>query len=215
MNSKKAVILAGGDLRVTLAVQTLSRQTDFVVAANGGLRHAERLGVAPDLIVGDFDSAPPETLAKYADVPRETHRADKDLLDLELAIERVLAQEITHLHLLGVLGGRFDQSLAAVLIAARHVTEGVTVSLHSGVQDVFFLVGPERRTFALPPDSVFSVLSLVATSTLSLEGAKFPLDHHSLKFGVGLGVSNRTLKEPLTVTLVEGLVALVIEHETV
>ena len=214
MNSKKALILAGGDLRVTLAVQTLCRRADFIVAADGGLRHAERLDIKPNLVVGDFDSATPETLGAFADVPRETHSADKDLLDLELAIDRVLEQGITHLHLLGVLGSRFDQSLAAVLIAARHVTEGASVSLHSGVQDVFFLAGPERRTFALPPDSVFSVLSLVAKSTLSLEGAKFRLDQ-PLKFGVGLGVSNRTLKEPLTVTLVDGLIALVVEHGTV
>ena len=215
MSVKRAVVLAGGKLKLTTAVQTLGRKADFIVAADSGVRHAERLELTPDLIVGDFDSATPDVLARFADVPRETHRADKDVLDLELAIDHALAQEITHLYLLGVLGSRFDQSLAAVLIAARHAREGVAVSLHSGAQDVFLLAGPERRTFALPPGSVFSVLSLVAQSTLSLEGAMFPLERYPLAFGVGLGVSNRTLRKPLTVTLVEGLIALSVEYETV
>ena len=59
----------------------------FVVACDAGYRNAVRLGVQPDLIVGDFDSAPrPETTGKTIVLPHvkddtDTHYAATWLLD--------------------------------------------------------------------------------------------------------------------------------------
>lgn len=41
---------------------TTPTQNDFVIAADGGFRYLEKLGIDPDLVLGDFDSlgAPPQ-----------------------------------------------------------------------------------------------------------------------------------------------------------
>lgn len=206
----KAVILAGSAVVPTEALSARCRGADLVVAADGGVRHAGPLGLRPNLIVGDFDSATPEELAPFWAVPRRTHPPRKDLLDLELAAAEAVRRGASELLLVGALGGRFDQSLAALFIAMR-LRERLDVSLHSGWSEVYALLAGDHLTLALPEGQRFSVLSL-EPSRLSLAGASYPLTRAALPFGVGLGVSNEVATSPLEVTLHEGRAFLVLEY---
>ncbi len=206
----KAVILAGSDVTSTPALRARCEGAALVLAADGGVRHALPLGLSPDLIVGDFDSATPEELARYPDVPKQEHPPRKDLLDLELAADEAARRGATELVFVGALGGRFDQSLAALFIAAR-LRERFAVSLHSGWGEVYVLLSGDALSLPLPPGQPFSVLSLTA-SVLSLEGSSYPLTRAPLPFGVGLGVSNEVVSPPLKLTLHEGRAFLVLEY---
>ena len=93
--TKTAVILSavpvGGEMRRYLTPDA------FVVACDAGYRNAMRLGVQPDLIVGDFDSAPrSETTGKTIVLPHvkddtDTHYAARWLL--EQGVESLAARE--------------------------------------------------------------------------------------------------------------------------
>ncbi len=198
----KALVLAGSSVTVTDALKALCQEADFVVAADSGVRHAPALGVTPDLIVGDFDSATEADLAHYPDVPRQTHPVRKDALDLELALQEATVRGAAELLIVGALGGRFDQTLAALFIAAR-LKPQYDVTLHSGHSAAYPLCAGDTLTLHLPAGLTFSVLSLEA-SRLSLTGASYPLTDADLPFGVGLGVSNETTAAPLVATLHEG-----------
>lgn len=206
------MILAGGPVTPTDALLKQCRGAGLVIAADGGVRHAGPLNLHPDLIVGDFDSATPEELAPFAGTPRQTHPPRKDRLDLELAADEAVRRGATDLLFVGALGGRFDQSLAALFIATR-LREHLNVSLHSGWSEVRVLRAGDDLTLALPVRQRFSVLSL-EPSVLSLFGASYPLTRAALPFGVGLGVSNEVSKPPLQVSLHEGRAFLVLEVET-
>ncbi len=207
----KAVILAGGDIAVTDALKNTCRDAELVVAADSGLRHAAALGVSPDIIVGDFDSVTREVLADYPEVERLEHPAEKDLLDLELALDYAKEKGAAHYLIVGGLGDRFDQSLAAVFIAARWKRAGYGVSLQSGDRALYPLAGEDEVKLELPPGQHFSLLSLAETSAVSLEGAKYPLERYALPFGVGRGVSNEVAGVPLKVELHGGLALLIVE----
>jgi thiamine pyrophosphokinase len=211
-NTIKALILAGGDLTPTPVLLEAARLSELIIAADSGLRHARTLGVKPDVIVGDFDSVSERDLASYPSVPQVHYPVDKDQLDLEIAIDYALEQGARQLYLAGVLGGRLDQLLAALLIAAGLRERGVAVSLHGSHQDVY-LMSEETITLALAPLTLFSVLSLYAESVLSIDNARYPLKDALLEYGTGLGVSNRTTELPLTVDVTKGLIALIIERE--
>jgi thiamine pyrophosphokinase len=203
----KAVILAGGELNLT---GDLRRHLDghaLIIAADGGLAHARALELTPDLVVGDFDSVTPDVLAAYPEVPRETHPPAKDALDLELAIDYALARGATELLVVGALGGRLDQTAAALFIAARLKREGYAVTLHSGREQVRFAAQGETLLLELPTGARFSLLSLCAPATVSLAGCRYPLERAPLPFGVGLGVSNEVTQPPLRVRVHDGLVA--------
>lgn len=208
----KALILAGSEVTTTPALKTLCGGADLVIAADSGVRHATPLGVTPDLIVGDFDSATAEDLARYPQVPKQTHPPRKDWLDLELALTEALARSASELLLVGVLGGRLDQTLAALFIAAR-ARQRVSVTLHDGHSAAYPLKAGDVLSLPLPMGTPFSVLSLEPVSIISLGGASYPLREARLPFGVGLGVSNETIADTLDITLHEGLALLLLEFQ--
>lgn len=66
--TKRAVILSA--MPVTPALSAYLQLGDTVVACDAGYRNAAVLGIQPDLIVGDFDSAPkPETTGDMIILP--------------------------------------------------------------------------------------------------------------------------------------------------
>ncbi len=207
-----AVVLAGGTVRASERLLSLVAGAAFVVAADGGLANAERLALRPNLIVGDFDSVTPEVLDRYPGLPQLRHPRIKDSLDLELALDEVDRRGWRHVVVVGALGDRVDQTLAAVLIAACRARTGTSILLANGVQEVWLLSTGDVREPGLPAGTVFSVSSLVGDARVDVEGARFELTGATLPFGVGIGVSNEAGSR-LVVRVIEGLVALTVEWE--
>lgn len=207
----KAVILAGGDLVPAPYLRELTAGAGLVVAADSGLRHAEPLGLEPQVVVGDFDSVSTEVLARYPQLPRHSHPVDKDLLDLELAIALATARGATELVVVGAFGSRLDQTLAAILIGARLVREGMPVSLHDGERDAYFVSAGRSFSLSLPSGTTFSLLAL-QEARCTVTGAAYQLDDATLRFGVGLGLANRARDGGPRLAVYEGLVALIVER---
>lgn len=97
--SKRAVILSA--VPVAAALGRYVQPGDFIVACDAGYRNAARLGLQPDLIVGDFDSAPqPKTAQETIVLPHV-----KDDTDTQYAARWLLEQGYDEITLLGALGG--------------------------------------------------------------------------------------------------------------
>ncbi len=205
-----AAVLAGGPVHADVRLEHAVRRAELVVAADGGMALAEQLGVDVDLWVGDFDSAAPALLRRHPEVPRFSHPPDKDELDLELAIAAATERGATELILGGVFDGRLDQTLAALLIAARLREDGVRVRLFGGTHEARLLLAGDEAVLDLPAGTLFSLLSLRGEARVDLRGVRFPLEDASLPYGVGLGLSNRA-KDGAAVTVRAGTVAVIVE----
>ena len=79
--SRCVIFCAAGFERLAVPMEP----EDFVIAADGGLRHTERLGIVPDVILGDFDS--------LGRVPAGSNvfPVEKDDTDAMLAVRRGLS----------------------------------------------------------------------------------------------------------------------------
>ncbi|PHR22400.1 MAG: thiamine diphosphokinase [Hoeflea sp.] len=200
-NSTFAVLL-GGTLEIDDRVLELL-QGARVIAADGGMRHAQALGVLPEVWVGDFDSTPDGLSEFHAATPRMPFPAEKNFTDGELAIEEAIERGATRLVLIGSFGGeRTDHSLSHLLLAVTLAERGFEVVLTSGQEEAVPLL-PGSRELELPAGSLFSVVAFTDLAGLSLTGAKYPLDQADIAFGASRTISN-VAEGPVTASLGAG-----------
>ena len=76
---KKTLILLGGNLYQGRGYQ--KEKFDYVIAADGGLIAAEKMGILPTHIVGDFDTVPKEMVDFYQkkNIPVRIFQPEKDM----------------------------------------------------------------------------------------------------------------------------------------
>lgn len=209
---KVALILAGGTPPVPALHPALKEGAQLVVAADGGLALADRLGVSPDLLIGDMDSLDPRDLARHPGLEPDVHPARKDKLDLELAIDAALARGATELRLVGALGDRLDQSLAGLLIASRLAAEGVSVSFYAGRHEAHVVAGGNEVALASEPGAAVSLIAMTTGASVTLAGVEYPLERAPLPYGSGLGVSNAALEASVGLSVHSGVVVLIRAH---
>ena len=201
-------ILLDGDLTPT---ERLKRQIAGarVLAADGGMRHAETLGVTPERWVGDFDSASDELIAAHDRVPRDRHPPLKAAADGELAIELALAAGARELVVCGALGGqRSDHMMFTLLLAIRLADEkAVPMLLSSGTEEAVPLRPGRTIEPGYPEGTLFSVVPVSELAGLTIENAHWPLDAVDVKQGSTLTLSN-VARHNTRVTLRSGAAAL-------
>jgi thiamine pyrophosphokinase len=208
------VILAGGDLQVSARVLERLRGVDLVVAADGGARHAQTLGISVDLWVGDFDSSQ-GLEADLSNVPREGHPVDKNQVDTELALLAARSRGAAEALVIGAFGGRFDHALTIATVALRNTLAGFAVDLESGSEAGWSLVPGRDLMLDFKPGTTFSVIALGSVAVgLTVTGAKWPLERADLPFGFGWGVSNLALG-PVRFSLEAGMALVVAQFQLV
>jgi thiamine pyrophosphokinase len=184
------VLLAGGVLEVSDRVLERVQNATFVVAADGGARHAATLGLTIDVWVGDFDSSDDLNLS----APRQTFSREKDKTDLELALEVAKNSGATSALVIGAFGGRFDHALGIALMAVRETSAGFTIDLESGSETGWILTSERPLELPLTQGQTFSLLALNGDARgLTITGAKWNLEGVVLNFGSSLGISNEAL----------------------
>lgn len=201
-------ILLDGDLTPTARLRARIEGAR-VVAADGGMRHAQALGVTAERWVGDFDSAPPALMEAHDDVPRERHPARKAVADGELAIDHALDLGARELVLCGALGGqRSDHMLFTLLLAIRLAeTRGIPIMLSSGREEAVPLLPGKTIETGLPDGTLFSIIPFSKLTGLTISDAQWPLDAVDVEQGSTLTLSN-IARQNTRVTLRTGTAAL-------
>lgn len=207
----RALIAINGTIEDYAAISAQLRPDDYLVGADGGTQHLLALQRVPNVVVGDLDSLPAAVVdALVAQGVRiERHRREKEQTDLELAIERAIADGADEIILIGALGGRLDQTLANLLILAQR-TWTARVRVLEGAQVAEIVRGPGQLTLHGAPGATVSLIPLSSTvEGITYTGLRYPLDDATLPFGSTRGVSNEFAAAEANIAIRAG-VALVI-----
>jgi thiamine pyrophosphokinase len=154
----------------------------LVFYADGGVRHTARLGLRPDVVIGDRDSS------KYADIILP---AEKKITDTEACIDHALASGCDEIALLGATGGRLDHFLGNIGLLEK---AGGRMFILDYSHEIRLIGGGAKID---PPHRYryFSVIPLDETvEGVTISGAKYPLENAVLHRSATMGVSNEPLE---------------------
>ena len=193
MSCKKIVIICGGECRCENISKEIFENA-FVIAADSGYDTAKKLGVTPDLLVGDMDSISelPENVAT------RRVKAEKDDTDTMLAADIACDMGAEEIEIVGGGGGRADHFLSNIFLLESLAERGVKARLHDGVNSVRFLCDGTVRL--KNKGGYFGILAL-EDSTVTAEGCKYSLRDAPLKRSLPYAVSNEVMGEYATVTV--------------
>lgn len=184
----RCVIIGGAPIHSYETVKEYLAEDDLYVFCDSGLSHLERLGVSPDLIIGDFDSwDDPHLSAETIILPRE-----KDDTDTMFAIKEMVRRGCTDFLLLGVAGKRLDHTLgnlAGLLYLDAQGCHAVAVDDYSEISVVNGKEATVEDRF-----SYFSLLSIGGTASgITIQHAKYPLHNAEMNDCDPFGISNEVL----------------------
>ena len=177
-----------------------------MLCADSGLRLCQRLGLRPDLVLGDFDSlgSVPESL------PHMTVPVEKDDTDTLLAARVALEKGFRDIRIFGAFGGRLDHTLANIQtleFLLEHGAEGVLVS-----SDNYAVLqkGGTARSYPRIGGFSFSVFALSERcSGVTITGTYYPLENGTLTRSFPLGVSNHITADSAAVSVDSGILLIV------
>jgi len=207
---QRIIIFANGELPDLDRARLLIQKQDYIICADGGIRHAQALDVSPDLILGDMDSAEKGQLRKFQDanIAIELFPQDKDETDLELALNRALTLSPEKIVVMAALGGRLDQTLANITLLTDPRLSLVDVRLDDGVEEIFFC-----RDRARVHGSRGDLVSLIpwgsAVSEIKTEELKWALENETLYPERTRGISNEMLGKSASISMGSGLLLVV------
>ena len=183
-------------------------EDDFVIAADGGLRHTEKLGIVPQEILGDFDSL------GYTPTGANVFPVEKDDTDAMLAVRRGLQLGYREFVLYGSVDGfRLDHTVANFQTLQFLADRGAAGYL---VGRDFLITVVKEGAIAFPAGcrGTLSVFCLGSdASDVTLEGLYYPLKNGTLTAGFPLGVSNHFTGDPARISVARGSLLVLWQRE--
>ena len=206
---KRCVVIGAVD--IDFQAKNLIRDTDFVICADRGWQNAEKHGIKPDMIVGDFDSSPyPED----ADASVTVLPVVKDDTDTFYIARYIVENGYTDVLMLGLLGGkRIEHTIANIqtlVFFARNRINATAMDRYSTLMVI------KDGCITLPdmPDKFFSLFSMGEKAEgVSIKGAKYPLSDYTLTNYFPIGVSNEFIGENVDITVANGSILLIITQK--
>ena len=182
---------------------------DLVIAADGGLTHLSKIGLSPDVILGDFDSL------GYIPEGAQVFPVEKDDTDVMLAVRHGLKAGFREFLIYGGMDGkRLDHAMAnfqALAFLRRNNAHGYLIGLEQSAT----VISGESAVFSSGATGTLSVFCLGDdTSGVFIRGLKYSLENGTLSADFPLGVSNHFTGAEAEITVKDGSLLLLWDTQT-
>ncbi len=204
--SNKVLLFVNGDLPAPENLLSMIHSNDILVAVDGGLRHIHKLGLKPDLIIGDLDSAEPDQVddSQSKGVKVLSFPTEKNETDLELAINEALKLSTSAIWVIAALGKRIDQTLGNIFLLTRPDLTGQDIRLVDGENEVLLI----RSSYTIHgrPGQWVSLLPIHGpVEGIRTTGLLYALENETLYPEKTRGISNTLTSPTASITIENGM----------
>ena len=190
MERKKAFIYTGGTVFDEYVIEK-PEAGDLIIAADAGYLVAKRMGITPNVLLGDFDTLGEENIPQGIECIRVP--TEKNDTDTQLAVKVAIERGAWEIVIVGGLSGRLDHTLSTLSILEdlwKRKEGRIYATLTDGKNRVRYI----RGSGAILPRSQYRYFSLIAADEIvkgvTLEGCKYPLKNGRISRRHQWAVSN-------------------------
>lgn len=204
----KTLIITGGSVDVDAAFSY--EEFSEIIAVDGGIEAAYKMGIVPTHMIGDFDTVDLSLVAKLKEqkVQCITLNPHKDQTDTQEAVDWALKLGSEEIWIIGAIGTRMDHTLANIGLLEgirRAGCKGYILNSHNKMYLVHDRQVLNRETLYGPYVSLIPFTQHVTGVTL--KGFAYPLEKQNFETGVcpGWGVSNELVDDTAVITVENGV----------
>ena len=201
----RAVIFGNGEIRSYERIRSYIKDDDFIICADGGIRHVSEMGIKPDILIGDFDSSNPDELK--CDAERIVYPTRKDFTDGELCVKYANENGFDEVMLLAMTGRRADHTLTNLLMLSQ-CGRGCAVNEDN---EIYYI--KNRIEINNKKGMTLSIIPLRGDLRgITSSGLEYPLNNDTLYFGESRGNSNVIISDFCEIEVTEGEGAVILNN---
>ena len=214
MSDNTTLIISGVNLNLTFANRYLRNHTfTRIISVDNGLSYVQQLGITPDIIIGDFDTAKKELVDDYKKKSEISYcqlNPEKDATDTEAAIDLAIQYGSLKVVILGAMGGRFDHTLGNLQMLYKLKQHNIKGYLLDEQNKIYVITHGIEIHKEKQSGKYISLLPFTeSVSGLTLIGFKYPLKQYDLCCGTSIGVSNEIIDEVGKISFDSGVLVVI------
>lgn len=192
----QGLIISNGHIGDYKKLNRIFQVSDFVICADGGIRHLIKIHAKPNIIIGDFDSTSKEDLAyiKENNIKIEKYPPVKDKTDTEIAMDYLVGMGCREIYFMGATGSRQDHSIANIFLLDYLLKKNIKGTIFDDNNTIYMV--DDKLTLEKQESTYVSIIPISDKGiNLSISGFFYDLDHVFIPFASSHGVSNEIVDD--------------------
>ena len=207
-NLKSILIIANGKAPQKQLLQNLVKESDCIIAADGGSNICYKNNIYPDYIIGDFDSIDNKLKLHFKN-SEFIYRPNQDEHDLLKALKFCETLQPQKVKATAIFGKRIDQTLSNMFILLNQKFKYL-IEYVDDYGRVFII--HKKQNLNLPQKHPISFLSYKPVFGVTLKGFKYEITNKDFPNGFN-GVSNEIAESPASLSIKKGSLLAIVPHE--
>lgn len=206
----KTCIISNGEFNDSDYIRKLINNCDYVICADGGANIAYKLGIVPNLIIGDLDSADKQIIDYYKKngVQVDKYPTEKDETDTQLATLKAIEIGADEIIYIASIGSRFDHSIANLSLLLYLLKRNIKGIIASEKNEIHLV----DRSLELE-GKIGDIVSLIPYSTdvkgIYTDGLYYSLSGQDMSLDMPYGISNVFINNKIKIKIDSGLLLVI------